>query len=238
MQKFLLALRLLRRNAKSGEARVLLVALFIAVASVTTVSFFADRVESALNNQANELIAADVVVISDKPVDVRFRDEAARLSLTIAEATTFPSMVAGDEARGQGVNLAEIKAITSAFPLRGKIRIADAPGAPDRDATGIPAAGTAWVPDVLLTRINAKVGDELKVGAIKLKIAALVVKEPDSVLDYMGIAPRVMLNADDLAATKLVQIGSRITYRLLLAGDRQAVEQFSEIGRASCRERV
>ena len=226
MQKFLLAMRLLRRNAKSGEARVLLVALFIAVASVTTVSFFADRVESALNNQANELIAADVVVISDKPVDARFRDEAARLKLAVAEATTFPSMVAGDEARGQGVNLAEIKAITPSFPLRGKIRIADAPGAPDRDATGIPAAGTVWVPDVLLTRINAQVGDELKVGEAKLKIAALVVKEPDSVLDYMGIAPRVMLNADDLAATKLVQTGSRITYRLLLAGERKSVDEF------------
>jgi len=226
MQKFLLAMRLLRRNAKSGEARVLLVALFIAVASVTTVSFFADRVESALNNQANELIAADVVVISDKPVDARFRDEAARLKLAVAEATTFPSMVAGDEARGQGVNLAEIKAITPSFPLRGKIRIADAPGAPDRDATGIPAVGTVWVPDVLLTRINAQVGDELKVGEAKLKIAALVVKEPDSVLDYMGIAPRVMLNADDLAATKLVQTGSRITYRLLLAGERKSVDEF------------
>jgi putative ABC transport system permease protein len=227
MKKFLLALRLLRRNAKSGEARVLLVALFIAVASVTTVSFFADRVESALNNQANELIAADVVVTSDKPIDARFYDEAKRLNLTQAEATTFPSMVAGDEARGQGVNLAEIKAITAGFPLRGKIRIADAQGGIDRDATSIPAPGTVWVPDVLLSRINAKVGDELKVGAIKLKIAALVVKEPDSVLDYMGIAPRVMLNANDLAATKLVQIGSRITYRLLLAGDRKAVEEFS-----------
>ena len=143
MKKFLLALRLLRRNAKSGEARVLLVALFIAVASVTTVSFFADRVESALNNQANELIAADVVVTSDKPVDARFYEEAKRLKLTEAEATTFPSMVAGDEARGQGVNLAEIKAITTGFPLRGKIRIADAQGGVDRDATMKAAAGGA-----------------------------------------------------------------------------------------------
>ena len=226
MNKFLLSLRMLRRNAKSGEARVLLVALFIAVMSVTTVAFFADRVESALNRQANELIAADAVVIADKPVTARFRDEAVRLKLDTAEAITFPSMVAGDESRGQGVNLSEIKAITPGFPLRGKTRIADQPGAPDRIADGIPAPGTVWVPEILLTRIKVSVGDALKVGAITLKVAAVITKEPDSVLDYFGIAPRVMMNMQDLAATKLVQVGSRVSYRLLLAGAPKAVEEF------------
>ena len=226
MKKLLLAFKLLRRNAKSGEAKVLLVALFIAVTSVTTVSFFADRVESALNTQANELIAADVVVISDKPTPDRFRDEAKRLQLNTAESATFPSMVAGDEAKGQGVNLAEIKAITDGFPLRGKIRIADAFGAPDHEATGIPSAGTVWAPTVLLNRINANVGDQLRVGAVTLKITAIITKEPDSVLDYFGIAPRVMLNSQDLAATRLVQVGSRVTYRLLLSGDKKSVAEF------------
>ena len=211
MNKLRLALRMFRRNATSTEARVLLVALLIAVMSVTTVSFFADRVESALNRQANELIAADSVVISDKPIAAKFREEAIRLNLTTAEATTFPSMVSGNQEAGQGVNLAELKAITNGFPLRGKIRIADAPGAEARDAVGIPAAGTIWVPEVLLARINARVGDVLSVGALKLKVAAVIVKEPDSVLDYFGIAPRVMLNIQDLAATNLMQVGSRAT---------------------------
>ncbi|MEQ1518452.1 MAG: FtsX-like permease family protein, partial [Usitatibacteraceae bacterium] len=228
MKLITLALRMFRRNAKSIEARVLLVALLIAVMSVTTVSFFADRVESALNRQASELIAADAVVLSDTPIAARFREEAVRLKLTTAEATTFPSMVSGDQEAGQGVNLAEIKAITDAFPLRGKIRIADQPGGAPRDAVGIPARGTAWVPEVLLSRINAKVGDELRVGAIRLKVAAVILKEPDSVLDYMGIAPRVMLNMNDLAATKLVQVGSRATYRFLISGESKAVEEFRQ----------
>ena len=226
MNKIVLALRMLRRNAKSGEARVLLVALLIAVMSVTTVSFFADRVESALNRQANELIAADAVVIADKPVSTRFRDEAMRLGLNTAEAITFPSMVSGDQENGQGVNLAELKAITDGFPLRGKIRISDAPGTMPRDAPGIPARGTVWVPEVLLARINAKVGDELRVGALKLKVAAVIVKEPDSVLDYFGIAPRVMLNMLDLPGTRLVQVGSRATYRFLLSGEPKLVDEF------------
>ena len=228
MKQINLALRMFRRNAKSTEARVLLFALLIAVMSVTTVSFFADRVESALNRQANELIAADGVVISDKPIAAKFRDEAIRLNLTTAEATTFPSMVSGNQEAGQGVNLAELKAITTGFPLRGKIRIADAPGAEARDAVGIPARGTIWVPEVLLARISARVGDELSVGALKLKVAAIIIKEPDSVLDYFGIAPRVLLNMQDLASTKLMQVGSRATYRFLLSGDAQAVDQFRQ----------
>jgi len=224
--KFGLALRMLRRNAKSGETTVLLVALFIAVMSVTTVAFFADRVESALNRQANELIAADAVVVADKPVAARYREEATRLALATAETTTFPSMVAGDADRGQGVNLAEIKAITPGFPLRGKIRIASQQGGPSRDTSGIPAPGTIWVPEVLLARINASVGDELKVGAVKLKVAAILTKEPDSVLDYFGIAPRVILNMQDLASTRLLQVGSRATYRFLVAGEPRTVDEF------------
>ena len=228
MNQLTLALRMFRRNAKSIEARVLLVALLIAVMSVTTVSFFADRVESALNRQANELIAADMVVISDKPVASRFRDEASRLNLRIAETTTFPSMVSGDQENGQGVNLAELKAITDGFPLRGKLRIAESPIAESRDAVGIPAPGTIWVPEVLLARINAKVGDDLRVGALKLKVTAIIIKEPDSVLDYFGIAPRVMLNMQDLPGTRLLQVGSRATYRYLLSGETKTLDEFRQ----------
>jgi len=226
MKKFALAVKMLRRNSKSGEARVLLVALFIAVMSVTTVAFFADRVESALNRQANELIAADAVVITDKPVAARFREAAARLNLSTAEATTFPSMVAGDADKGQGVNLAELKAITSGFPLRGKFKIAPQSGVAGSETNDIPAPGTVWVPQVLLTRLNAKVGDALKVGLISLTITAVLTKEPDSVLDYFGIAPRVLFNMQDLAATHLLQVGSRATYRFLVAGENNAVEEF------------
>ncbi len=226
MKIFLLSLKMLRRNWRAGEARVLIAALFVAVASVTTVGFFADRVEGALNRQANELIAADATLISDKPTRAAALSRAQALGLTSAQTTTFPSMVSGDVDKGQGVNLAEIKAVSSGFPLRGKLRISDATAAPDREAVGIPATGTVWVPDVLLARINASVGDTLKVGNSQLKIAALLTKEPDSVLEYFGVMPRVLLNEADLAATGLVQVGSRVTYRLLLAGDTASIQAF------------
>ncbi len=228
MAQMKLATRMLRRHFKLMETRVLFAALTIAVMSVTTVGFFADRVDAALKRQAGELIAADAVVIADKPVKDRFRDEAARLGLTRAESATFPSMVSGDPAKGQGVNLAEIKGVDAGFPLRGKLRIADQPGGPARDAEEPPAPGTAWAPEALLTRLNAKIGDEIGVGALKLRLTRVLVKEPDSVLDYFGIAPRVLMNKADLPRTGLIQTGSRVTYRLLVAGEPADVEAFRE----------
>jgi putative ABC transport system permease protein len=219
-----LATRLLRRNWRAGESRVLLFALFIAVASVTTVGFFADRVRAALDRQANELMGGDLVVISDHALGPAFSAAASGENLATAHTRTFPSMVSGSA----GVNLAEIKAVSEGFPLRGKIRIADAPGLPDREAEGVPAAGTAWVGEPLLARIGAGPGEAIRVGKADLKIAAIVVREPDSVLDYFGIAPRVLINERDLDATGLVVVGSRVTWRLLVSGEPDAIDRYRE----------
>src|SRR5262249_51179543 len=104
-------MRMLRRNASAGELRVLLVALFIAVASVTTVAFFADRVQAALDRQANELLGGDLVVVADHPIPAQFMDAARAESLAMVETRTFPSMVSAPG----GVVLADIKAASDGF---------------------------------------------------------------------------------------------------------------------------
>ena len=224
MKHLPLSMRMLRRNWSAGELRVLLIALLIAVASVTTVGFFADRVQAALDIQANDLLGGDLVVIADKPIPEAFFDTARMQRLTLAQTKTFPSMVSSTG----GVNLAEIKAVTEAFPLRGRLRIADAIEAPEREAEGGPKAGTAWIAVALAGRLGLKVGDTLNVGRKPLQVAAIIKREPDSVLDYFGIAPRVLIHESDLAATGLIQVGSRVTYRLLVRGEKQDVDKFRE----------
>jgi putative ABC transport system permease protein len=224
MRNFSLALRMLRRNAHSGEARVLAAALFVAVASVTTVGFFADRVRGALDAQANELLGGDLVVIADNPLPPAFAGRARAEGLAMASTATFPSMVSG----AAGTSLSEIKAVSGTFPLRGRIRVAGPGPAADREAEGSPAPGTVWVGGPLVSRIGAAVGETIRVGNAPLVVAAVITREPDSVLDYFGIAPRVLMNEADLAATGLVQVGSRVTYRLLVAGDARAVARFEQ----------
>src|SRR5436853_715229 len=187
MNSLPIAMRMLRRNWSAGELRVLLLALLVAVGSVTTVGFFADRVQAALDAQANELLGGDLMMVADHAIAPAFAEEAARLGLQVAQTRTFPSMVSASGA----VNLAEIKAVSSGFPLRGHIRVTEGPGIPDHEAKGGPEPGTVWIGVPLVGRIGAKVGDMLQVGRARLKIAAIITREPDSVLDYFGLAPRV-----------------------------------------------
>jgi putative ABC transport system permease protein len=224
VKRISIALRMLRRNWSAGELRVLLLALVIAVASVTTVGFFADRVQSALGRQANELLGGDLVVIGDKPLPPEFAAAAQRDGLAYATTRTFPSMVSA----AGGVNLAEVKAVSDGFPLRGRLRIAQAAGEPEREVEGGPKPGTVWVGAPLVGRIGVGVGDTLKVGRSNFTIAAIVTREPDSVLDYFGIAPRVLMHDSDVDATGLIQVGSRIGYRLLVSGEPKAVQRFRD----------
>jgi len=225
MKRIQIAMKMLRRNWSAGELRVLLAALFIAVASVTTVGFFADRVQAALDRQANELLGGDLMVIADHPIPPYIPEAAKGERLAIAETLTFPSMVSAEG----GVNLAEIKSVSDSWPLRGRLRLADA-SAPqgEREVAGGPKPGTTWVGLPLTARIGVKVGDTLQVGKASLVVAAIIAREPDSVLDYFGIAPRVLINAADLPATQLIQVGSRVTHRFLVGGETKAIERFRE----------
>jgi putative ABC transport system permease protein len=224
MKRLPLAMRMLRRNWSAGELRVLVLALLIAVASVTTVGFFADRVQAALDAQANELLGGDLVLIADKPIPEERFAEARAGRLAVAQTRTFPSMVGA----GALVNLAEIKAVSDAFPLRGRLRIADKVGGEERELAGGPRPGTTWIAVALALRLGVDAGDTLNVGRAPLRISAIVTREPDSVLDYFGIAPRVLIHEADLPATGLVQVGSRITHRLLVSGEKADVERFRE----------
>ncbi|MBX3650655.1 MAG: FtsX-like permease family protein [Burkholderiales bacterium] len=217
-----LALRLLARDWRAGELTLVAVAVVVAVASVTTVGFFADRVNQALNRQANQLLGADLVVSGDRPLDPQFTAEAQRLGLQVTEMLRFPSMAA---ANGENV-LSEIKPVTEGYPQRGELRISDALYAPDRRATSIPAAGTVWVDEKLYTRLQLKAGDTVEVGQSRLPVGAIITQEPDSAVGFINAGPRVMLNMADLPATGLVQVGSRIRYRVQVAGSAAAVDRY------------
>lgn len=220
-----LAWRMLLRDWRAGELRVLGVALVIAVASVTSVSFFADRVSHALVRDAHQLLGADLVFVSDHAWQPGIADEIARRGLARAEAVTFISMAqtgTGEATRGQ---LAGVKAVSAAYPLRGKLRIAPSPGAPDAQAPGGPAPGTVWIEERLVASLEAPVGSRLRLGRRDFQVAAVLTLEPERGANFFNIAPRLIMNVEDVASTGLVQTGSRVWYYLYAAGERKAVDE-------------
>ena len=207
-----LSLNLLRRDWRAGEWRVLLLALVLAVGSLATVGLFADRVRQALQQQAQSLIGADLRVTSTRPFSPVYRAMAQKHSLRVVESRTFPSMVS----HGEQALLSEIQSVQTGYPLRGKIEIDDGS---IHIAKSIPARGTVWADERLLRRLNISVGDEIGIGAQRFTVAARIVKDIDQSIGFASFAPRVLMNDADLASTGLLQEGSRISYRLMIAGD-------------------
>jgi putative ABC transport system permease protein len=212
-----LAWRQLARDFRAGELRLLVVAVMLAVAALTAVGFFADRINNGLARDARQMLGGDAIVASDQPAPPAFAAKAAELGLATASTTTFPSMGRAPDDKGGATRLVTVKAVSEAYPLRGKLRLADAPGGAEVDVAGAPEPGTVWVDPQLLAGLELQVGDALLLGDASLRIARLIVIEPDRGAGFLGFSPRVMLNQADLAATALIQPASRVTYRLAVA---------------------
>jgi putative ABC transport system permease protein len=212
-----LAWRQTLRDLRAGELRLLLVAVTLAVAALTAVGFFADRLERSLARDARQLLGGDALVASDKPTPQAFIDQARERGLAVATTTTFPSMARAPENKGGASRLVAVKAVSGAYPLRGRLMLRSAPDAPERDGAGAPTPGAVWVDAGVLDALQLKMGDSLLLGDAALKIERVIAVEPDRGAGFMSFAPRVMLGHGDLAATGLVQPASRVTYRLAVA---------------------
>jgi putative ABC transport system permease protein len=217
-----LALRLLWRDHRAGELALIAVAMLVAVASVTTVGFFTDRVHQALGRQANNLLGADLVIAADRPVGAAFEAAAREQGLATARFARFPSMVT----RGDKNLLASVKAVAAGYPLRGELRVSDTLYGAERKVDRPPARGTAWIDERLATELGVSVGDRVELGRSTFLIAAFVAREPDVSIGFINSGPRIIIDEADVAGTGLIQPGSRISYRLLVAGTPQAVEAF------------
>ncbi|HMT82864.1 MAG TPA: FtsX-like permease family protein [Ottowia sp.] len=219
--------RTLWRDLRSGELRLLMVAVTLAVAALTSVGFFADRLQGGLQRDARQLLGGDVVLVSDHAPAPRWARQARAEGLDSALTLGFPTMGRAPDAQGGATRLVALKAVEAGYPLRGQLRLArdarDRVGEPTR---GVPAQGQAWVDPSLLEALALRRGDTLLLGDSALRITELIALEPDRGTGFMSFAPRVLINAADLPATGLVQPASRISWRLALAGPEPAVQRY------------
>lgn len=230
--------RSLWRDMRSGELRLLVLAVTLAVAALTAVGFFADRLQGGMQRDARQLLGGDAVIVSDNPPPPAFEVKARSLGLQVVETLGFPTMARATEARGGASKLVALKVVAPGYPLRGVLRVATQPEGLGELTRDIPAPGQAWVEAPLLEAIGLVVGDELLLGDAKLRVTRLIVNEPDRGAGFMNFAPRVMIHRDDLAATGLVQPASRLTYRQAVAGEDAGVSAFVAWAQAEVKNRT
>src|SRR6202048_437508 len=222
MRALSLALRSLAREWRSGELGVLLLALSVAVAALTGVGFLVSRISTAVALQASEVLAADIRLGSPQPVNDQYFEEAKRRGLSTARNTALLSVVFNGE-RSQLTNL---RAVTDGYPLRGRILIADEPFAVGRQTHSIPPPGEIWPDSKLLSAIDAHIGSQIAIGAATFRVGHVLISRPDQGGTFAELAPTLLMNDADLAATQLIQPGSRVSYRALFAGERNRIDEF------------
>jgi putative ABC transport system permease protein len=208
----------IKQDLRSGELLALLVALTLSVAALSSVSFLADRMQRAFQFDARQLLAADLLLVSDQPLSELFIQEAKGRQLSSAQTIVFPSMATV----GEQSKLASLKAVSAAYPLRGNLQVSPSQASPT------PPSGSVWVDPAMLNTLRAKLGDRMLLGDSSFVISGILERELDRGAGFMNFAPRVMMSLDDLPATGLIGLGSRVTYRLLLAGSDQSISGYEK----------
>ncbi len=224
MNALTIALRTLLREWRSGELGVLVLAITVAVAALTGVGFLVDRIGIAVDNQAGEVLAADLRLESPQPIDNAAVDEAKRRGLRTASQTGMFSVVFN----GDDSQLTAIRAVSAEYPLRGKVLLSNEPFGVGTVVHGNPARGEVWPDSRLAAALNAGVGTQLSIGARQFRVSRILISRPDQGATFVDLAPALLMNEADIDATQLIQPGSRLTRSRLFAGERADVQSFEE----------
>lgn len=219
------ATKMLARDWRGGELGVLVMALILAVGVVSGISAFTTRLQNALEMESHRFLAADAVARSGREMPASWLQEANSRDLQLAQTLAFPSMVyAGDDA----MQLASIKAVSKAYPLRGELTFSEQPFGEGSVAAEGPGPGEVWLDSRLFPLLDVVVGDSVQVGDATLQVAAAVRSEPDQAAGMYGYGPRLLMHYGDIDQTGVIQPGSRVEYRQLFAGDSEVLRGFLE----------
>nr|WP_320136290.1 FtsX-like permease family protein [uncultured Amphritea sp.] len=211
-----LALKQTRSDLRTFEWRALLLALFLATALSGFLTLLGNQLEKGLSRQSATMLGADLSLSDSQPITEALRKEAEQRGLQYTDVIQFSSMVSTDEQ----MLLSSIRAVDAPYPLRGEI-ITDPP-----QSTPIPAPGTAWAEQSLLERLGVQVGATVDLGYATFTITAAVLSSPDRGTGFRSFSPQLLINHQDLAATQVIQPGSRIGYRTLFSGAEAPVRDF------------
>lgn len=219
-----LATRLLRRDWNSGELKVLVIALLIAVASMTSTGIFTQRIDNAMTDQAGQFLGADLLLKSSRTIRDEILSYAQRVKLKTSSAISFSSViVAHDE-----FQLSHVKAVDSHYPLLSQIKISKTLYGSDKPVNYGPAKGEVWLAPRLFSLLSLSLGDFIELGESRLQVSAVLKHDPGQASSIMSIAPHLLMNIQDVDKTGIIQPGSRVTYLTGFAGELKQRQNFEK----------
>ncbi|MCB2136277.1 MAG: drug:proton antiporter, partial [Rhodobacteraceae bacterium] len=216
-----LAARIARREMRGGLSgfAVFLACLTLGVAAIAAVGTVRGSIESALNDQGAVLLGGDAQMSFTyryaSAEERAFMDERAA---KVSEIVDFRSMAVLGEGPAAERALTHVKAVDDAYPLTGRL-VLDPPMTPAEAFAPVGGIAGAAMDGVLIDRLGLKTGDRFRLGLTEFRLAARIVREPDSATGGFTLGPRTMVRSADLDGSGLLEPGSLFDtrYRLLLA---------------------
>lgn len=210
----LLAFRLLTRDWHAGELKILTLAVIIAVASMTSVGMFTQRINRAMTDQAGQFLGADLILRSSRPIQADVIDQARRLRLNVTSMVAFSSVIVAND----DFQLTHVKAVGQHYPLLSQVRIASSLFGNERAVSSGPPAGEVWLAPRALSKLGISIGNYIELGESRLMVSAVLKHDPGRSSSFMAIAPRLLMNMADLDKTGIIQPGSRVSYQAGFSG--------------------
>ncbi|MCU4450505.1 FtsX-like permease family protein [Acinetobacter lwoffii] len=208
---------LLTQSFKTTGIYLLIIALTLAISATTALKFSNEQIQNAVALQAAEMLAGDLVLSDNEPLPEQWRDQAKQLDLQQSEVTFFSTMAYTD---AQFV-MVNVKAIDQAFPLRGELQLQPA-------KTKI-QSGEIWLSPRAMDLLKVKLGDQLNIADAAFKVTAKIEQDSNQELGFSGFSPTVIISQADVARTNAIQVGSRIEYRLLMAGSPDNTQEYEAL---------
>lgn len=205
---------LLKQSFQSTGIYLLIIALTLAISATTALKFSNEQIQHAVALQAAEMLAADLVLSDSEPLKDEWRAQAKQHGLKQSEVTTFSSMAHTHD----DFVMVNVKAIDAAFPLRGELKV-------QPQAKTI-QSGEIWLSQRAIELLKVKLGDRVNIADASFKVTAKIEHDANQELGFSGFSPTVMIAQVDVARTHAIQVGSRIEYRLLMAGKPQNTQAF------------
>ena len=231
------SLRLLKHELMRGELTIVVLAIVLGVGSVFSLAGFSEKIKQALISESTTFIAADRILQTSRPLPLTLKiDETKQLTRTAIDVQTkqlnisqaqqvlMSSMVfAGDV-----MQLVEIQSVSNGYPLRGELLVSFNDNSNETSPVNAPALGTVFIEEKLLSLLEVKVGDAIDIGEASFIIKGIAKQIPDASFSVFTSGAKVLMNIDDLAATKLIQPGSRLTYKYLFSGDESYIKSLDD----------
>ena len=200
---------------------LLWLSVVITISIVAASQLFTQRISLLLDQQAAELLAADLLISSSETLPADYQKLAEQYGLQTATTVSLRTAIFIDDEP----QLIELKAVSASYPLRGTLeRQSSLLGESIKSELG-PQTGEVWVD----SKIAAQLHKDIELGLQSLSANWIISYEPDRGGSLFNMAPRIMMRVENLNSTGLLVPGSRAKYHLLVAGEPQAVNQFEAV---------